>query len=548
MHLLVSLATVTAFAAAAVAQTAPAMPLFTPGSVRIDGQSYPYQLLEPLPHLRDRALPLVVFLHGAGERGTDNERQLTWLPNVLAAADAREAWPCYVLAVQCPAESQWVEVPWGEVPGRPFPADPSPALCAVLAALEEVSGRPGVDPARIYLTGLSMGGYGCFDLACRAPQRFAAVLAVCGGGDPARADALVGLPLAIVHGSDDRVVPVQRSQQMDAAVRARGGSVLYHELPGVGHDAWQHAYGPAGELDWLFAQDQRQQPRGAWLVPPCVPAVDRFEPQPGRFLFGPAGRIVAVPAVRPAALPLVDLVAARTGRRPPFVADQPLPGDLVLEVDAQATADLVLVLGTTLQVRARTAELLGRGVALAWQALHGAPGLACGSGTLVLATVPPAGRLALRGELAGWSEAAVEQLLRRAWMFGVTTIEAPDLPALATLEPAVRAARLAAAARCGIELVGSGSAGSRAAPSDLPHYPLATADGQLRSVADLLAMAPPAAGGGFRLELPDLPAPALLAALQTALPAVVERAGRPAAVVHRGAFLARLGCLLQNGH
>ena len=542
MHLLASLATVTAFAAAAVAQTAPAMPLFTPGSVRIDGQSYPFQLLEPLPHRREVARPLVVFLHGAGERGTDNQRQLTWLPNVLAAADAREAWPCYVLAVQCPAEAQWVEVPWGEVPGRPFPVDPSPAMRAVLAALDEVTARPGVDPARIYLTGLSMGGYGCFDLACRAPQRFAAVLAVCGGGDPARADALVGLPLAVVHGADDRVVPVQRSQQMVAAVRARGGNVQYRELPGVGHDAWKHAYAPAGELDWLFAQDQRQQPRGAWLVPPCVPTVGRFAPQPGRFLFGPAGRIVAAPDARSAASPLVDLVAARTGRRPPFVADQPLPGDLVLEVDAQATADLVLVLGTTLQVRARSLDLLGRGVALAWQALHGEPGLACGAGTLVLANVPPAGRLALRGELGAWSAAAVEQLLQRAWMFGVTTIEAPDLPAMAALDPAVRTAHLAAAARCGIELVGTNGA-----PGDLAAYALAGPEGQLHSVAELLAAAPPTALGGFRLELPDLPAPALLAALQTALPAVVERAGRPAAVVHRGAFLARLGCLLRNG-
>ena len=111
-----------------------------------------------------------------------------------------------------------------------------------------------IDPGRIYLTGLSMGGYGAWELAARIPERFAAVAPICGGGDEAQAAKLVGLPIWCFHGADDKVVPVERSRSMVAAIKAAGGEPKFSELPGVGHDSWTPAYRDGALLGWLFQQ------------------------------------------------------------------------------------------------------------------------------------------------------------------------------------------------------------------------------------------------------------------------------------------------------
>ncbi|MFM7076434.1 MAG: dienelactone hydrolase family protein [Planctomycetaceae bacterium] len=111
-----------------------------------------------------------------------------------------------------------------------------------------------MDTDRIYLTGLSMGGYGAWDMAARMPDRFAALLPVCGGGDEATAAKLVGLPVWCFHGDADTAVPVGRSRAMIEALRAVGGDPRYSELAGVGHDAWTPAYRDRAVLEWLFEQ------------------------------------------------------------------------------------------------------------------------------------------------------------------------------------------------------------------------------------------------------------------------------------------------------
>ncbi len=120
-----------------------------------------------------------------------------------------------------------------------------------------------MDLDRVYLTGLSMGGYGTFELAARHPDWFAAVAPVCGGGDEDVADRMVGIPMSIWHGDADRAVPVERSRGMAAAFKALGIQADYHELPGVGHDAWTSAYGPSGCLDWMFSQRRDPARRAA---------------------------------------------------------------------------------------------------------------------------------------------------------------------------------------------------------------------------------------------------------------------------------------------
>ena len=114
-----------------------------------------------------------------------------------------------------------------------------------------------VDPARVYLTGLSMGGYGSWDLAARHPHRFAALLPICGGGDAATAPRLTSVPIWNFHGTADPVVPVERSRAIIKALTAAGGTPISSELEDVGHDSWTPAYGNAAVLDWLFAQRRR---------------------------------------------------------------------------------------------------------------------------------------------------------------------------------------------------------------------------------------------------------------------------------------------------
>lgn len=217
-----------------------------------------YRLLRPASVAGDgrdgHRYPLVLFLHGAGERGNDNLKQLKYLPTWLADPALRQRHPCFVLAPQCRMDERWVDVSWADATSTPQPTTPTIDLAAATKALEETLVREAIDPARIYLTGLSMGGYGTWDLAARMPDRFAAILPVCGGGDDRVAGRIAALPIWCFHGDADKAVPVDRSRTMIAAVKAAGGRPIYSELPGVGHDSWTPAYRDGFVLDWLFSQ------------------------------------------------------------------------------------------------------------------------------------------------------------------------------------------------------------------------------------------------------------------------------------------------------
>jgi len=214
-----------------------------------------YRLLRPASDGRDgHRYPLVLFLHGAGERGDDNVKQLKFLPTWLAEPAVRQRHPCFVLVPQCRMDERWVDVSWADVKSTPQPAAPTVDLTAATKALDETLLREAVDPARVYLTGLSMGGYGTWDLAARQPDRFAAILPICGGGDDDVAPRLAHLPIWCFHGDADTAVAVERSRSMIAAVKAAGGRPIYSELPGVGHDSWTPAYRDGFVLDWLFSQ------------------------------------------------------------------------------------------------------------------------------------------------------------------------------------------------------------------------------------------------------------------------------------------------------
>jgi predicted peptidase len=221
-----------------------------------DGQPLPfnYRLLGPEALEPGKRYPLVLFLHGAGERGSDNTSQLKYLPTWLAGPPLRQQFPCFVVAPQCRAEHRWSPFDWSDKTSSPLAAEPTADLAAAIAALDAVCREEPIDESRIYLTGLSMGGYGSWELAARQPERFAAVVPICGGGDEAQAAKIAHLPIWCFHGAADQVVPVERSRSMIAAIKAAGGSPKYSELPGVGHDSWTPAYLDSGLLEWLFAQ------------------------------------------------------------------------------------------------------------------------------------------------------------------------------------------------------------------------------------------------------------------------------------------------------
>lgn len=203
----------------------------------------PYRLMRPKT-IGKAKYPLLVFLHGAGDRGGDNLRQLPTLPAQLAQAEWRSRFPCFVVAPQCPMQYWWEQTDIRD---------------SVLAIIDEVLGEfPEIDPSRVYLTGLSMGGYGSWALAAHRPNLFAAVVPICGSGHTEDAPKLIQVPLWAVHGDGDTVVSVEGSRRMIAAIRTAGGSPKYTELTGVGHDSWSQTYSdPEGVLAWMFSQSRK---------------------------------------------------------------------------------------------------------------------------------------------------------------------------------------------------------------------------------------------------------------------------------------------------
>jgi lysophospholipase L1-like esterase/poly(3-hydroxybutyrate) depolymerase len=219
-------------------------------------QKLPYRLLKPAEH--EGKLPLVIFLHGSGERGDDNEAQLKH--GAPAFLKAQEKFPCYVIAPQCPKDQKWTDVDWSK-PFTVLPAEMSPAAKSLMRLLEILPREfPDIDLDRIYLTGLSMGGFGTWDLLERFPESFAAGVPVCGGGDPAHAKDIAKLPIWTFHGGKDKAVDIEQTRRMVAALEKAGGHPLYSEYPTVGHNSWDNAYQEPELLPWLFAQRRGEPP------------------------------------------------------------------------------------------------------------------------------------------------------------------------------------------------------------------------------------------------------------------------------------------------
>lgn len=231
---------------------------FLDRSVSITGRPYRYQVYVPASYASStERLPAILFLHGAGERGADGLIQTeVGLASAIRRGPSR--YPAIVIMPQVPADSLWI--------GQP--AD------AAMAALDQTMREFRVDPDRVYLTGLSMGGNGTWNLAYKYPERFAAIAPICGfvtafprlpGSRPiipadsgeafaALARRLGRVPTWIFHGEVDPVVPVAESRRAADALKAAGGDVRYTEFLGGGHNVWDETYASKQFQDWLFAQ------------------------------------------------------------------------------------------------------------------------------------------------------------------------------------------------------------------------------------------------------------------------------------------------------
>jgi predicted peptidase len=218
-----------------------------------NGKTLPYRLLKPDDYDPKKKYPLVVFLHGAGERGTDNAKQLIHGVPEFAKPDVRKAHPCFLIAPQCPDKARWVEVDWG-ADSHTMPKEPSEPMRLLLELIPALQKEYSIDDKRLYVTGLSMGGFGTWDLIARKSDWFAAAAPICGGADEATAEKLVKTPVWAFHGDKDPAVKPSRSRNMIEALKKAGGKPKYTEYKDVGHNSWGPAYTDPELMKWLFEQ------------------------------------------------------------------------------------------------------------------------------------------------------------------------------------------------------------------------------------------------------------------------------------------------------
>jgi predicted peptidase len=214
-------------------------------SVGVDSDNFHYQVYVPPQLQSEKKLPLIVFLHGIGQRGSGG-----FLPTAGAAHSIAQHYlaqvPAIILLPQCRSGSYWSDSVMEDM-----------VMKEIAQTIEEF----GADAKRVYLTGVSMGGYGVWHFAVRYAEKFAALVSICGGSSIIKGDRFspiaekVGkIPAWIFHGAEDKVVPVSESREIVKALKANDGNVKYSEYPGVGHNVWMNALGEKELMPWLFAQ------------------------------------------------------------------------------------------------------------------------------------------------------------------------------------------------------------------------------------------------------------------------------------------------------
>ena len=220
-----------------------------------DGTTLPYRIFIPKDYDESISYPVTLFLHGAGERGNDNTSHLKNVVQKLFNDKSSPFYQCIVVCPQCPANNQWVDTPWANGNYRTSKIPVSNELTAALELLDSLLETYSINPDRQYVMGISMGGFGTWDLIMRNPDRFAAAIPICGGADPLVAQKLINMPIWTFHDSTDPTVPVNGTRDMVSALEEKGAKyVTYTETAKYGHLVWDSVVDTDGLFEWLFAQ------------------------------------------------------------------------------------------------------------------------------------------------------------------------------------------------------------------------------------------------------------------------------------------------------
>jgi predicted peptidase len=228
--------------------------------VSANGNVLPYRILYPENYDSTKKYPVVLFLHGSGERGNDNEKQLTHGAQLFLKEENRKKFPAIIIFPQCPEDSYWAstKIDRGEQPYKiefDYTVTPTWPLVAANALVKKISKEEGVDQTRIYIGGLSMGGMGTFESVFRYPGLYAAALPICGGGDAKKYDKrIMSTAFWVFHGSADAVVDVKLSKEMVVKLKKIKAKVKYSEYPGVNHNSWDNAFAEPDFMSWMFQQ------------------------------------------------------------------------------------------------------------------------------------------------------------------------------------------------------------------------------------------------------------------------------------------------------
>jgi predicted peptidase len=214
-----------------------------------DGTEHKYVLFVPHDYKKDKPAPLILFLHGAGETKPKEGAKTKGTPKMPvevgigpAIKKREKTFPFITIIPQAPTFG--------------WQAGGESAKMA-LGMLADVEKNYSVDPKREYLSGLSMGGFGTWSISAAMPDKWAAIVPICGGGNPKDAEKIKDIPTWVFHGDKDPAVPVQRSRDMVEALKKAGGEPKYTEYPGVGHNSWDKAYDTDELYEWLLKQHKK---------------------------------------------------------------------------------------------------------------------------------------------------------------------------------------------------------------------------------------------------------------------------------------------------
>ena len=225
------------------------------------GDTLLYRYLTPQNPQKGKKYPIVIFLHGSGERGNDNQAQLFHGSGQFLNPVNREKYPAYVLFPQCPQEEFGVFAKPDD-PSESYGSQKNPALTDMMKNLKELiahyASLPDADPKRVYIIGISMGGMSTFEMVARYPRIFAAAIPICGSVNPHRLvqqkELVKKVKFRIYHGDADAAVPVEGSRQAYKALKEIGAKVEYIEFPGCTHNSWNPAFNRNDFLKWMFKQ------------------------------------------------------------------------------------------------------------------------------------------------------------------------------------------------------------------------------------------------------------------------------------------------------